>query len=243
MAEIGIKPKKHLGQHFLGDETIAHEIAAHIVGSNVLEIGPGLGILTSILSKKVRLTAIELDEELVKILRKKIRKSKIVCGDALKADYSQYEVICGLLPYNISSQIIEKFIKSKSETAVFVIQKELAERIVAKAGTKEYSRFSVLCQNNCECKILATYEPTVFWPVPKVKSALVELKKKSGLQLNASLINALFQHKNQKVKKALKHSSHLLGKKVMSLHSALLNRRVVTLTIEELSQLSKEFGA
>ncbi len=235
-----IKAKKHLGQNFLGNETIAKKIS-ELVPKNfkTLEIGPGLGMLTQFLVEKVDLTAFEIDENLVKILKKRFKLAKIVCGDALKTNYDDFDTVCGLLPYNVSSQIIEKFVKSKCKKAIFVIQKELAERTVASPGTHNYSRFSILVQNNCNCKVIEIYGENEFWPAPKVKSALIVMEKKKPLQIDQKLVNALFQHKNQKVKKALKHSSHLL-ENIDKYHGSLLEKKVVQLTIEEIATLSSQ---
>lgn len=241
-----ITAKKWLGQHFLGNEETAARISELIPkNKTVLEIGPGLGIFTTPLAARCKkLTAIELDPDLVKILKKKFKAFKnveIVHGDCMNENFSNYDVVCGLLPYNISSQIIEKFCKSEScKTAIFVIQKELAQRVVASPGTREYSRFSILCQNNANCEVVEFYPPEAFWPAPQVHSGLVKMEKKKPLLLDQAVVNALFQHKNQKLKKALKHSAHLLGKKVDAIlekNRELENKKVVELSLEEIGRL------
>jgi 16S rRNA (adenine1518-N6/adenine1519-N6)-dimethyltransferase len=239
--------KKYLGQHFLGSEEIAGQISKQVPAvGKVLEIGPGLGMLTSFLAGRCAdLTAVEIDAELVKILQKKFKNSKnavaIKQGDCLEEDYSAYATVCGLLPYNISSQIIEKLSRSKCKNGVFVIQRELGQRMVAGPGTADYSRFSVLCQNNFNCEIISTYPPEVFWPAPKVYSCLVKMARKKPLVIDQALVNALFQHKNQKVKKALLHSKHLLGEKTGKIAEklgGLGEKRVVQLTLAELAKIS-----
>ncbi len=240
-----IKPKKWLGQHFLGSEEAAEKISDLVPCKNVLEIGPGLGALTTFLVKKVKkLTVIEIDAQLEQILKKKFRKNvEIKIGDCLKEDFSRFEVIVGLLPFNISPQVIEKFIQSEAKQGIFVVQKELAQRMVAEPGSTEYSRFSVLVQNNCKCEMLETYPPSFFWPQPKVQSTLVKLEKKEPLKINQVLVNSLFQHKNQKVKKALKHSRHLLGasaEELIKKIGELGEKKVVQLTLQELSDMSEE---
>ncbi len=237
-------PKKKWGQHFLGSEETAIDIANQVPsGKNVLEIGPGRGMLTQFLAGKCNsLTAVEIDETLVKILKKKFGKKILVKhGDCLEEDFSQYDVVTGLLPYNLSSLIIEKFIKSKTPLAVFVVQKEMGERIVAVPHSRDRSRLSVLCQNNAQCKLLEIYPAHIFWPKPKVQSTLVKLERKAPLPMNNEIVNAIFQHKNQKLRKALKHSSHLLGEKVDKIigeHRGLMDKRAVELTLAELSALS-----
>ncbi len=226
-----IKPDKRLGQHFLGSEATAQKIARHIQGEKVLEIGPGLGILTQFLIKK-KLTAIEIDPRLANILKKRFG-SAVKHGDALQEDFSSFDCVCGLLPYNLSAKIIEKFLKSDCKLGVFVVQKEVAERMVAKSGSGNYSRLSILVQNNANCRLIATYNEDEFWPKPRVKSSLVVLEKKKPLLLNQELVNALFQHKNQKVRKALKHSG-----RTISYSGPLLEKKVRKLTIEQLAELS-----
>lgn len=243
----GIIAKKYLGQHFLGSEEIAGQISKQVsAAGKVLEIGPGLGMLTTFLAKRCSdLTAVEIDAELVKILQKKFKKNKNVAvkqGDCLEEDYPAYATVCGLLPYNISSQIIEKLARSTGcKNGVFVIQRELGQRMVADPGTADYSRFSVLCQNNFNCEIISTYPPEVFWPAPQVHSALVKMARRKPLVIDQALVNALFQHKNQKVRKALLHSKHLLGEKtgkLMEKLGGLGEKRVVQLTLEELAKIS-----
>ncbi|MFH0713461.1 MAG: 16S rRNA (adenine(1518)-N(6)/adenine(1519)-N(6))-dimethyltransferase RsmA [Candidatus Micrarchaeota archaeon] len=237
-----ITPRKELGQNFLTSEEIAIQIAELVpTKGKVLEIGPGLGALTEHLAKRVSdLTVVEIDPQLIEILHRKLPASvEIIHNNCMKEDYSQYDAIVGLLPYNLSSQIIEKFTVSTAKTAVFVIQKELAERVVAPAGTRDYSRFSVLCQNNCNCELIETYPPEVSWPAPQVHSSLVVMKKKKPIALNQQLVNALFQHKNQNVRKALKHSRHLLKIDETKISQTLLEKKVVQLTIQELSEMGK----
>ncbi len=238
--------KKKWGQNFLGSEETAEKIAAEIpTGKNVLEIGPGLGMLTGFLAERCKkLTCVEIDRELIYVLEKKFANAKNVTirhGDCLDEDFSKYDVVVGLLPYNISSRIIEKFVNSKCKTAVFVVQKEVGERVAGLPGSRNYSRLSVLCQNNCACEFLEVYPPEFFWPIPKVHSGLVKMQRKKPLEVDQNLLNALFQHKNQKVKKALKHSVHLLGEKAEKIagkNPGLMEKRVVELTIGQIHQLS-----
>lgn len=243
-----IVPKEKWGQNFLGSEETAEKIAAIVPkGKSVLEIGPGLGALTGFLAQRCKkLTCVEIDPELAHVLRRKFKNDEnveIKDGDCLHEDFSQFDVVVGLLPYNISSLIIEKFIRSTCKKAVFVVQKEVGERMVASPGSRDYSRLSILCQNNCKCELIEVYPPEFFWPVPKVHSALVKMEKKKPLEIDQALLNALFQHKNQKVKKALKHSVHLLGEKTEKIiakhNNPLMEKRVVELTIGEIAQLSK----
>ncbi len=238
--------KEKWGQNFLGSEETAEKIALEIKAKkNVLEIGPGLGMLTGFLAERCKkLTCVEIDPELAHILRKKFKSTKNVevkNGDCLNEDFSQFDVVVGLLPYNISSVIIEKFIRSKCKNAVFVVQKEVGERMVGLPGSRNYSRLSILCQNNSKCELIEVYPPEFFWPVPKVHSALVKMERKKPLAIDQGIVNALFQHKNQKVKKALKHSVHLLGEKtqkIITKHPHFMEKRVVELTIEEIAELS-----
>ncbi len=245
MAEI--IPKEKWGQNFLGSEETAEKIALEIkTKKSVLEIGPGLGILTGFLVERCKkLTCVEIDPELAHILQRKFKTTKnieIKNNDCLQEDFSQFDVVVGLLPYNLSSMIIEKFIRSKCKNAVFVVQREVGQRIVALPGSRDYSRLSILCQNNCKNELVEIYPPEFFWPIPKVHSALIKMERKKPVDIDQALVNALFQHKNQKVKKALKHSMHLLGekvKKIVEKNPHFMEKRVVELTIAEIAQLSK----
>lgn len=197
-----VKAKKQLGQHFLKDEEIARRIADTISGSHlpeearkwadipVLEIGPGMGVLTKYLIETGRkLKAVELDEESVRFLNKVYPSLDVIEGDFLKMDldtvYDTDFVLIGNYPYNISSQIFFKVLEYKDKVPVVagMLQKEVAERICSGPGSKVYGILSVLLQAWYDCRYLFDVQPEVFHPVPKVKSGVLLLTRNSRTDL------------------------------------------------------------
>ncbi|HVA98322.1 MAG TPA: 16S rRNA (adenine(1518)-N(6)/adenine(1519)-N(6))-dimethyltransferase RsmA [Bacteroidia bacterium] len=192
-----VKAKKHLGQHFLKDENIAQKIVNSLsedAFSKVLEIGPGMGVLTKYLFQKKNFETkiIDIDRESIAFLKNKFPdfKNNILEGDFLQQDISGYFnepfAIIGNFPYNISSQILFKVLENKNQVVEIVgmFQKEVAERIAAKTRTKAYGILSVLVQAFFETEYLFTVNESVFAPPPKVKSAVIRLKRKQKYQLD-----------------------------------------------------------
>ena len=202
---MSVKAKKHLGQHFLTDEDIARRIADSLIGTNynnVLEIGPGMGVLTKyLLEKKPKVTVMELDSESVTYLQEtfplehiKLNTTKenfnIIEGDFLKQDLTQIfdqeqVAIIGNFPYNISTQIVFKAIENREFVPEFsgMFQKEVAKRIAEKEGSKVYGILSVLTQAFFDVEYLFTVPPTVFNPPPKVDSGVIRLIRKENYTL------------------------------------------------------------
>ena len=200
-----VKAKKHLGQHFLNDENIAKKIADTLTEKgydNVLEIGPGMGVLTKyLLEKKPKVTVMELDSESVTYLQEtfpvehiKLNTSKekftIIEGDFLKKNFTeifdkQQVAIIGNFPYNISSQIVFKAIENREFVPEFsgMFQKEVAQRIAEKEGSKTYGILSVLTQAFYDAEYLFTVPPSVFNPPPKVDSGVIRLIRKENYTL------------------------------------------------------------
>ncbi|MEO6883239.1 MAG: 16S rRNA (adenine(1518)-N(6)/adenine(1519)-N(6))-dimethyltransferase RsmA [Bacteroidia bacterium] len=191
-----VKAKKHLGQHFLKDENIAHKIVNSLSGegyTNVLEIGPGMGVLTQFLfqEKKFETSIIDIDRESIDFLKKKFPsfEKKILEGDFLQLDlkmlFSDSFAVIGNFPYNISSQILFKVLENRNQVVetVGMFQKEVAERIAAKTRTKAYGILSVLVQAFFDVDYLFTVNENVFNPPPKVKSAVIRLRRKANFQL------------------------------------------------------------
>ncbi|HPW97428.1 MAG TPA: 16S rRNA (adenine(1518)-N(6)/adenine(1519)-N(6))-dimethyltransferase RsmA [Flavobacterium sp.] len=191
-----VKAKKHLGQHFLTDESIAKNIADTLSFSGyetVLEIGPGMGVLTKyILEKEIDTYVIEIDTESVSYLDSHYPKlhNKIISKDFLK--YNINEVlegkpfaIIGNFPYNISTQIVFKCLEMRNQVPEFsgMFQKEVAERICSKKGNKVYGILSVLSQAFYDVEYLFTVEPEVFNPPPKVKSGVMRMRRKEDFSL------------------------------------------------------------
>jgi 16S rRNA (adenine1518-N6/adenine1519-N6)-dimethyltransferase len=202
---MSVKAKKHLGQHFLTDEGIAKNIADALTENgydNVLEIGPGMGVLTKyLLEKKSKVTVIELDRESIAYLRDtfplehvKLNTSKdqfeIIEGDFLKKDLSEIfkkkqVAIIGNFPYNISTQIVFKAIDNREFVPEFagMFQKEVAQRIAEKEGSKIYGILSVLTQAFFDVEYLFTVPPEVFNPPPKVDSGVIRFIRKKDYSL------------------------------------------------------------
>lgn len=192
-----VKPKKHLGQHFLKDLGIAEKVALLFkddVGDDlVLEIGPGMGVLTNYLIEHYQhVKAVEIDSESVEYLQKTlVPKGLVLCeGDFLKLGVDHFAenkqlFVVGNFPYNISSQIVFKVLEAVPTVKGFagMFQKEVAERLVAKKGSKTYGILSVLLNAFYDSTYEFTIEPHVFNPPPKVKSGVIRCVRKEGFVL------------------------------------------------------------
>ena len=200
-----VKAKKHLGQHFLNDEDTAKNIANSLSGvgyDTVLEIGPGMGVLTKyLLESEAQINVIEIDRDSVAYLNNDFKnehvkldtsntKFKIIEGDFLKQDvptfFNKKQVaIIGNYPYNISSQIIFKAIENREYIPELsgMFQKEVAKRIAEKEGSKVYGIISVLTQAFYDVEYLFTVPPSVFNPPPKVDSGVIRLIRKKDFSL------------------------------------------------------------
>ena len=184
-----VKPKKHLGQHFLLDQDIAEKIATSLEEENdlVIEVGPGTGVLTQFLEKKYskKLKLVEIDRESIAYLNQHFSSlaEQIISEDFLKMDLSQFNVsrisIIGNYTYNISSQILFKALEYREQVVELsgMFQKEVAARITAKPGNKTYGILSVLSQAYFKTEYLFDVPPEVFDPPPKVVSGVIRLKR------------------------------------------------------------------
>jgi 16S rRNA (adenine1518-N6/adenine1519-N6)-dimethyltransferase len=176
-----VKPK--LGQHFLSSPRVLERIADSACPSGteqVVEIGPGRGALTEhLLARAQRVIAIEMDSALAAELRVRWPELQLVEGDALDVDWNQWGpgVLAGNLPYYVATAIISKFLNHAGplRQAVFLIQKEVAERITAKPGTRDFGYLSVECQYLAKAEYLFSVPPGAFRPPPKVDSAAIRL--------------------------------------------------------------------
>ncbi len=186
-----VKAKKHLGQHFLKDLSIASKIASAVTGhmgaTHVVEIGPGMGVLTDYLIKlgEWPLTLIELDLESIQFLKQKYPGAQISIRheDFLKVDFKSLQpqplIIAGNFPYNISSQLFFKILDNRDQVTEIVgmLQKEVAQRLAAPKGSRTYGILSVFLQAFYEVEYLFEVPPEVFAPPPKVKSAVIRAKR------------------------------------------------------------------
>lgn len=250
-----VRAKKFLGQHFLTDLSVAQRIAETVETGRVLEIGPGMGVLTQYLLKNnnIELTAIELDRESVAYLKEWYPELKLIEGDFLKLNLNElypdgtFSVI-GNYPYNISSQIFFKVLEYKDRIPVCsgMIQKEVAERIASKPGKKAYGILSVLLQAYYDIEYLFTVNENVFNPPPKVKSAVVKLTRNQRQQLDCN--EALFKQVvktsfNQRRKQMRNSLQQLVGKGNSILEENIFTKRPEQLSVEEFVELTQMIEA
>lgn len=220
---MSVRAKKHLGQHFLTDEQIASDIADSLTEKgykNVLEIGPGMGVLTKYLLKKdLKTFVIEIDTESVEYLKAHYLNlaDRIISKDFLKINLVDFfgdeqVAIIGNFPYNISSQIVFKTIENRDQIPEFggMFQKEVAERICASHGSKTYGILSVLAQAYFDVEYLFTVPPTVFNPPPKVDSGVMRMIRKDNYtlpvddQLFKKVVKTAFNQRRKTLRNSLK---------------------------------------
>ena len=217
-----VKAKKHLGQHFLKDLNIAQKIADTLSLSNykkVVEIGAGMGVLTQFLLKKdTQVYVVEIDKESVAYLEAHYPelRGKIIADDFLKYDIAGYLrepfAIIGNFPYNISTQIVFKLLELRDYVPEFsgMFQKEVAERICEREGSKTYGILSVLVQAFYEATYLFTVSEGVFNPPPKVKSGVLRLVRKPDYHLDCdealffTIVKTAFNQRRKTLRNSLK---------------------------------------
>ena len=246
-----VRAKKFLGQHFLKDLSVAQRIAETITAGRVLEIGPGMGVLTQYLLKNPNLqtTAIEIDRESVAYLKEWYPELHLIEGDFLKLDlniiYPDGDFcVIGNYPYNISSQIFFKVLDHKDRIPVCsgMIQKEVAERIASKPGKKAYGILSVLPQAYYDIEYLFTVDEHVFNPPPKVKSAVVRLTRNNRQQLDCdealfkTVVKTAFNQRRKQMRNSL---MGIVGKENPLLSDPIFTKRPEQLSVEEFISLTK----
>ncbi|MFN8415386.1 MAG: 16S rRNA (adenine(1518)-N(6)/adenine(1519)-N(6))-dimethyltransferase RsmA [Cytophagaceae bacterium] len=254
MQEDKVRAKKHLGQHFLRDLNIAKKIATSLTGhggyTQVLEIGPGMGVLTQFLveEKKYQLKVIDIDKESIDYLHKHLAlpKEDIIYGDFLKADintmFTEKFAVIGNYPYNISSQIFFTILEHRDQIpeSVGMIQKEVAERIAAKHGNKTYGILSVLLQAFYNIEYLFTVHEHVFQPAPKVKSAVIRLTRNDRTSMPCKeadffkTVKAGFNNRRKTLRNALK----TLNLEGVSMENPIFDKRAEQLSVEDFVELT-----
>ena len=249
-----VKPKKFLGQHFLKDLQVAKDIADTIdtcPDIPVLEVGPGMGVLTQYLIPKNRpLKVVELDFESVAYLKENFAElgENIIEKDFLKMDLNSLFdgkpfVLTGNYPYNISSQIFFKMLDNKEiiPYCTGMIQKEVAERIAAKPGNKTYGILSVMIQAWYNVEYLFTVHEHVFNPPPKVKSAVIRMTRNETQELgcNEKLFKQIVKTTFNQRRKTLRNSiSPILDKANPLSADPIFNKRPEQLSVEDFIELT-----
>lgn len=250
-----VKAKKHLGQHFLIDLTIAKRIADTLVGGTykkVLEIGPGMGVLTQYLLERNQydVHVIDIDTESIQYLKEHfpVLQNKIIEGDFLKLNLEQLFAnesfgLIGNYPYNISSQIVFKMLDYKHLIPEMsgMFQKEVAERICSGPGSKEYGIISVLTQAYYHAEYLFTVNENVFNPPPKVKSGVLRLTRKPDAKLpcNEVLFKQVVKIGFNQRRKMLRNSLRSLGFTTEQLAEPIFTKRPEQLSLEEFISLTQ----
>ena len=244
-----VRAKKHLGQHFLNDLRIASDITTLLSKNtkNVIEIGPGMGILTQFLLKKdYKTQVVEIDRESVSYLRRNYPNLNIHDGDFLeinlKEKYPFSFALIGNFPYNISSQILFKVFENKDQIPEIVgmFQKEVAERIVCKKGKKK-GILSVLLQVFYDIEYCFTVNEDVFIPPPKVKSGVIKLTRNNREHLPVDdkkfkqIVKAAFNQKRKTLRNSLK-AFDLINKQEIT---DLLNLRAEQLSVDNFITLTE----
>ncbi len=218
-----VRPKKNLGQHFLNDVSIAKEIVDTLVlpddCKQVLEVGPGMGVLTDFLFEKkdLHVKVIEIDKESINYLNGKFpdRADDIMEGDFLRIDFHKYFpgnfVVIGNFPYNISTQILFKVLDNRESIPEIVgmFQKEVAERIAGDPGGREYGILSVFMQTWFDVKLVRVLNENDFTPPPKVKSAVLHFIRKKNFVLQCDetafrrVVKTAFNQRRKTLRNAL----------------------------------------
>ncbi|WP_109435839.1 16S rRNA (adenine(1518)-N(6)/adenine(1519)-N(6))-dimethyltransferase RsmA [Aquimarina sp. AU119] len=261
--KTAVKAKKHLGQHFLKDENIARKIGDTLTlqgYKNVIEIGPGMGVLTKyILQKNLDVIAMDLDSESIEYLNTnfQLEHNEVLRSNSsfqvLEADFLKFDLnsvfpgkqfaITGNFPYNISTQIVFKTLEHKERIPEFtgMFQKEVAQRICEQAGTKAYGILSVLTQAFYDAEYLFTVPPDVFNPPPKVDSGVLRLTRKKDYTLPCDqklffrVVKTAFGQRRKTLRNSLK--TFQLSDEIKILD--ILSKRPEQLSVDEFIKLTQ----
>lgn len=251
---MSVKPKKHLGQHFLKDKNTSRKIAetydSEIGGNRVLEIGPGTGALTEfLLERNLAVWVMDIDTESIHYLRENFQKLKgrIIEGDFLREDLQKYMgtepfSVVGNFPYNISSQILFRCLDYRNQIPEIMgmFQKEVAQRVAEPPGSKQYGILSVLLQTYYDIKYCFTVDEHVFIPPPKVKSGVIRCVRNDRKhlpcdeKLYGQVVKATFNQRRKAIRNTVK--PFLSGVKV---EHELLGKRPEQLSVEEFIELTQ----
>jgi len=214
-------PKRKASQHFVVNNALVQKLVSLALleaGDVALEIGAGTGFLTRELLKKCRVVAFEIDESLCGLLSRELPPEKLalVCGDFLKQDIPKFTKVVSLPPYSESSAIVHKLLGHDFELAVFVFQREFAEKLVALPGFGNYSALTVLVQQRFDCRIVERISPSCFFPRPKGESAIVVLRardkepKVRNQAIFRFFVKTIFRFRNKNLRNALQKARQFL---------------------------------
>ena len=250
-----VRPKKSLGQHFLTDQNIAQRIVEQLSPDveSVIEVGAGTGVLTQYMVQDIldKFHVIEIDKESIAYLQKHFPMlgDRLIEGDFLRTDLSQFGkqniAVIGNFPYNISSQIFFQVLKYKEQVVevVGMVQKEMAERMAAKEGSKTYGILSVLMQAWYDIDYLFTVNENVFNPPPKVKSAVIKMRRNAVTDLGCdeklfvSIVKQAFNQRRKTMRNSLRPMlrSDIIGNEVF-------NKRPEQLSVQNFIELTNLIG-
>ena len=254
-----VRAKKHLGQHFLTDKNIADKIVNSLHAGDhykqILEVGPGMGILSDFLlaRKDLETYLIDIDTESYEFLKKKYTNlgERLINGDFLQLDFASVFSgkfgIIGNFPYNISSQILFKVLDNRNQVVELVgmFQKEVAQRCAETPGSKEYGILSVFLQAFYKVEYLFSVKPGVFNPPPKVTSAVIRLTRNDIEKLNCDeklfwqVVKAGFNQRRKTLRNAL---SSLLSKERMT-DDPMFDLRAERLSVEDFVKMTNLIGS
>lgn len=250
-----VRAKKNLGQHFLTDKNIARKIVDSLQNKDikqVLEVGPGMGVLTQFLleDKYLQTFVVEIDRESVAYLHEHFPElgDRVISGDFLKMNLSEHLsepfALIGNFPYNISSQIFFRVLEYRNQIpeVVGMLQKEVAERIAAGPGSKTYGILSVLLQTWYDIEYLFTVHEHVFSPPPKVKSAVIRLTRNEvgSLECDEKLLFTIVKQSFNQRRKTLRNSLKGLVPEIDKLDPVWLKKRPEQLSVPEFIELTRE---